>query len=160
MSSPKIHKAVLLAAGKGTRMNSRLPKVLQPLAGKPLLAHVLAQAARVEAERIITVYGHGGDAVQAAFACSSHTQIEWVEQAEQKGTGHAVAVTLPVLPTTPLPATLFATRLRACPACLPACVPACLPICLPARPPARPPPLARPRARMRATRGNAKTGTP
>jgi bifunctional UDP-N-acetylglucosamine pyrophosphorylase/glucosamine-1-phosphate N-acetyltransferase len=90
---------IILAAGKGTRMNSRLPKVLQPLAGKPLLAHVLAQAARVEADRIITVYGHGGDSVKTAFNSCSHQHIEWVEQAEQKGTGHAVAVTLPVLPT-------------------------------------------------------------
>ena len=51
---------IILAAGKGTRMNSRLPKVLQPLAGQPLLAHVFAQTARIEADRVITVYGHGG----------------------------------------------------------------------------------------------------
>lgn len=87
---------IILAAGKGTRMNSRLPKVLQPLAGRPLLAHVLEQAKRVQAERMITVYGHGGALVQAAFAGQA---IEWVEQAEQLGTGHAVQVTLPVLPT-------------------------------------------------------------
>ncbi|WP_410210808.1 bifunctional UDP-N-acetylglucosamine diphosphorylase/glucosamine-1-phosphate N-acetyltransferase GlmU [Aquirhabdus sp.] len=92
---------IILAAGKGTRMNSRLPKVLQPLAGKPLLAHVLAQATRIEADRIITVYGHGGETVKAAFKNKSTEQIiEWVEQAEQKGTGHAVQVTLPVLPET------------------------------------------------------------
>jgi bifunctional UDP-N-acetylglucosamine pyrophosphorylase/glucosamine-1-phosphate N-acetyltransferase len=93
---------IILAAGKGTRMNSRLPKVLQPLAGKPLLAHVLAQTARIEADRVITVYGHGGDTVKAAFTCPSHAHqtIDWVEQAEQKGTGHAVQVTLPVLPET------------------------------------------------------------
>ena len=92
---------IILAAGKGTRMNSRLPKVLQPLAGKPLLAHVLAQATRIEADRIITVYGHGGETVKAAFKSESAEQaIEWVEQAEQKGTGHAVQVTLPVLPET------------------------------------------------------------
>jgi bifunctional UDP-N-acetylglucosamine pyrophosphorylase/glucosamine-1-phosphate N-acetyltransferase len=93
---------IILAAGKGTRMNSRLPKVLQPLAGKPLLAHVLAQTARIEADRVITVYGHGGDLVKAAFACPSSAQqaIDWVEQTEQKGTGHAVQVTLPVLPET------------------------------------------------------------
>ncbi|MEY2862924.1 MAG: UDP-N-acetylglucosamine pyrophosphorylase [Pseudomonadota bacterium] len=87
---------IILAAGKGTRMNSRDPKVLQPLAGRPLLAHVLEQAHRLEAERIITVYGHGGERVKAAFANQS---IDWVEQAEQLGTGHAVQVTLPVLPT-------------------------------------------------------------
>lgn len=87
---------IILAAGKGTRMNSRLPKVLQPLAGRPLLAHVLEQAKRLQADRMITVYGHGGALVQAAFAGQA---IEWVEQAEQLGTGHAVQVTLPVLPT-------------------------------------------------------------
>lgn len=93
---------IILAAGKGTRMNSRLPKVLQPLAGKPLLGHVLAQTARIDADRVITVYGHGGDLVKAAFTCPTHAgqTIDWVEQAEQKGTGHAVQVTLPVLPET------------------------------------------------------------
>lgn len=88
---------IILAAGKGTRMNSRLPKVLQPLAGQPLLGHVLAQAQRLQVDRIITVYGHGGEQVKSAFA--NHA-IEWVEQAEQLGTGHAVQVTLPVLPQT------------------------------------------------------------
>ena len=87
---------IILAAGKGTRMNSRYPKVLQPLAGRPLLAHVLEQAQRLEAARVITVYGHGGEQVQQAFAGQS---IDWVEQAEQLGTGHAVQVTLPVLPS-------------------------------------------------------------
>lgn len=86
---------IILAAGKGTRMNSRLPKVLQPLAGQPLLGHVLAQAQRLQVERMITVYGHGGEQVKATFA---KQDIEWVEQAEQLGTGHAVQVTLPVLP--------------------------------------------------------------
>lgn len=88
---------IILAAGKGTRMNSRLPKVLQPLAGQPLLGHVLKQSQRVQAERIIVVYGHGGDHVKDTF---KNQPIEWVEQAEQLGTGHAVQVTLPVLPTT------------------------------------------------------------
>lgn len=88
---------IILAAGKGTRMNSRLPKVLQPLAGQPLLAHVIAQAERLQAERIITVIGHGSEHVKAAFA---NKTVEWVEQTEQLGTGHAVQVTLPVLPQT------------------------------------------------------------
>ncbi|MEC7119280.1 MAG: bifunctional UDP-N-acetylglucosamine diphosphorylase/glucosamine-1-phosphate N-acetyltransferase GlmU [Pseudomonadota bacterium] len=87
---------IILAAGKGTRMNSRLPKVLQPLANRPLLAHVLQCAERLSADRTIVVYGHGGAAVQAAF---TDPAIDWVEQAEQLGTGHAVQVTLPVLPT-------------------------------------------------------------
>ncbi|MQW92618.1 UDP-N-acetylglucosamine diphosphorylase/glucosamine-1-phosphate N-acetyltransferase [Acinetobacter wanghuae] len=86
---------IILAAGKGTRMRSQLPKVLQPLAGRPLLGHVIDTAQKIKADNIITIYGHGGDRVQAAF---SDQKITWVEQAEQLGTGHAVKVTLPVLP--------------------------------------------------------------
>ena len=86
---------IILAAGKGTRMRSNLPKVLQPLAGRPLLGHVIDTAKKLQADHIITIYGHGGALVQNAFA---HEQIQWVEQAEQLGTGHAVKVTLPVLP--------------------------------------------------------------
>ena len=58
---------VILAAGQGTRMRSDLPKVLQPLAGKPLLAHVLECSRELGADDICVVYGHGGEAVQAAF---------------------------------------------------------------------------------------------
>ncbi|AVH49669.1 MULTISPECIES: bifunctional UDP-N-acetylglucosamine diphosphorylase/glucosamine-1-phosphate N-acetyltransferase GlmU [Acinetobacter] len=86
---------IILAAGKGTRMRSNLPKVLQPLAGRPLLGHVIETAKKLQADHIITIYGHGGALVQNAF---THEQIQWVEQAEQLGTGHAVKVTLPVLP--------------------------------------------------------------
>ena len=86
---------IILAAGKGTRMRSNLPKVLQPLAGRPLLGHVIDTAKKLQADHIITIYGHGGTLVQNAFA---HEQVQWVEQAEQLGTGHAVQVTLPVLP--------------------------------------------------------------
>ena len=86
---------IILAAGKGTRMRSSLPKVLQPLAGRPLLGHVIETAKKLNADNIITIYGHGGDLVQAAFA---EQEIKWVEQAEQLGTGHAVQMTLPVLP--------------------------------------------------------------
>ncbi|MFV5482393.1 bifunctional UDP-N-acetylglucosamine diphosphorylase/glucosamine-1-phosphate N-acetyltransferase GlmU [Acinetobacter towneri] len=86
---------IILAAGKGTRMRSNLPKVLQPLAGRPLLGHVIDTAKKLQADHIITIYGHGGALVQNAF---THEQIQWVEQAEQLGTGHAVKVTLPVLP--------------------------------------------------------------
>ena len=78
---------IILAAGKGTRMRSTLPKVLQPLAGRPLLGHVIETAKKIHAENIITIYGHGGDRVQTAFA---DPDIKWVEQAEQLGTGHAV----------------------------------------------------------------------
>jgi bifunctional UDP-N-acetylglucosamine pyrophosphorylase/glucosamine-1-phosphate N-acetyltransferase len=86
---------IILAAGKGTRMRSSLPKVLQPLAGRPLLGHVIETAKKLQADNIITIYGHGGNLVQNEFA---HEHVQWVEQAEQLGTGHAVKVTLPVLP--------------------------------------------------------------
>lgn len=88
---------VILAAGKGTRMKSVLPKVMQPLAGHPLLRHVVDTAQALSARRTLIVYGHGGDLVQNAFA---GTGLLWAEQAEQKGTGHAVQMALPQLPAT------------------------------------------------------------
>lgn len=88
---------VILAAGKGTRMRSALPKVMQPLAGQPLLRHVLTVAQSVSDQPPVIVYGHGGAEVQAAFAADD---VRWVLQAEQKGTGHAVQVCLPELPPT------------------------------------------------------------
>ena len=78
---------VVLAAGKGTRMYSRLPKVLHALGGKPLLAHVLDRARALHAERTIVIYGHGGNAVAAGFADPA---LKFVLQAPQLGTGHAV----------------------------------------------------------------------
>jgi len=78
---------IVLAAGQGTRMRSALPKVLHPLAGKPLLGHVLETAARLNPRRIVVVYGHGGEKVPEAFSGSG---LEWAEQAQQLGTGHAV----------------------------------------------------------------------
>jgi len=86
---------VILAAGQGKRMKSDLPKVLQPLAGKPLLAHVIAAAKQMHAEDIHVVYGHGGDQVKQAFASES---ITWALQAEQLGTGHAVGQAMPNIP--------------------------------------------------------------
>jgi bifunctional UDP-N-acetylglucosamine pyrophosphorylase / glucosamine-1-phosphate N-acetyltransferase len=83
---------VILAAGLGKRMRSALPKVLHPLAGKPLLAHVLDTAKAVGAERIVTVYGHGGALVRDALA---DAECVWVEQAQQLGTGHAVMQAMP-----------------------------------------------------------------
>ena len=71
---------IILAAGKGTRMRSQLPKVLQPLAGRPLLGHVIQTAKKLNAQNIITIYGHGGEQVKQSFAAE---QIEWVEQAPQ-----------------------------------------------------------------------------
>ncbi|MBL8322499.1 MAG: bifunctional UDP-N-acetylglucosamine diphosphorylase/glucosamine-1-phosphate N-acetyltransferase GlmU, partial [Acinetobacter sp.] len=86
---------IILAAGKGTRMRSSLPKVLQPLAGRPLLGHVIETAKKLQADKIIAIYGHGGPLVQNEFA---QEQMQWVEQAEQLGTGHAVKMALPALP--------------------------------------------------------------
>lgn len=80
---------LILAAGKGTRMNSKLPKVLQPLGGRPLLAHVINTAQALQADKVIGVIGHGADAVKQAFASSA---VDWVLQTEQLGTGHAVSV--------------------------------------------------------------------
>ena len=86
---------VILAAGQGKRMNSTLPKVLHPIGGKPMLGHVLDTAAVLSPDRRIVVYGHGGEQVQSAFA-ADHS-LQWVEQAQQLGTGHAVAQALPAL---------------------------------------------------------------
>ena len=85
--------SVILAAGQGTRMKSSRPKVLQTLAGRPLLQHVIERQARAVSEQIHLVYGHAGDQVQAAFA--EQTDLQWVHQAEQLGTGHALAQALP-----------------------------------------------------------------
>lgn len=87
---------IILAAGKGTRMQSAKPKVLQTLADKPLLSHVLDTCQSVNVDKTIVVYGFGGDQVQQAM---TDYELTWVEQAEQLGTGHAVKVTLPELPT-------------------------------------------------------------
>jgi bifunctional UDP-N-acetylglucosamine pyrophosphorylase/glucosamine-1-phosphate N-acetyltransferase len=86
---------VILAAGQGTRMKSARPKVLQPLAGRPLLAHVLGRALGLGAHATHVVYGHGGDAVPATFP---DADVKWVLQAEQLGTGHAVAQAMPGIP--------------------------------------------------------------
>lgn len=79
--------AVILAAGKGTRMHSEKPKVLHTLAGKPMVQHVIDTCNNLGAHNIHLVFGHGGDQMQAALA---HEELNWVLQAEQKGTGHAV----------------------------------------------------------------------
>ncbi len=87
---------LILAAGEGKRMHSTLPKVLLPLAGKPLLAHVVATARELNPARIHVVFGHRGDAVRAAFAGAA--DLDWVHQAEQRGTGHAVQLALAQVP--------------------------------------------------------------
>jgi len=86
---------VILAAGQGKRMKSDLPKVLQPLAGRPLLGHVLDTAAGLEAAATYVVYGHGGEQVLKAF---EGRDVRWALQAEQHGTGHAVAQAMPQIP--------------------------------------------------------------
>lgn len=88
---------VILAAGKGTRMNSDLPKVLHPLAGRPLLGHVLAAADALSPQRICVVYGHGGETLPHAIA---RPELAWALQAPQLGTGHAVQQAMPHLDAT------------------------------------------------------------
>ena len=78
---------ILLAAGQGVRMKSRLPKVLHPLAGKPLFLHTLGTALRLEPSAIAVIIGHGAEAVRRAY---SHGDVNWVIQEKQLGTGHAV----------------------------------------------------------------------
>lgn len=85
---------VILAAGKGTRMRSSLPKVLHPIADKPMVSHVIDAARSLNAENIYLVYGFGGDVLKATInEKSAGDDLTFVEQKEQLGTGHAVAVT-------------------------------------------------------------------
>ncbi len=86
---------VILAAGQGKRMNSDLPKVLQPLAGQPLLRHVVDTAMALQPAAVHVVYGHGGEQVRAAFQADA---LHWALQAEQQGTGHAVLQAMPAIP--------------------------------------------------------------
>jgi bifunctional UDP-N-acetylglucosamine pyrophosphorylase/glucosamine-1-phosphate N-acetyltransferase len=85
---------VILAAGQGKRMHSQLPKVLHPLAGQPMLAHVIATARALNPNRICVVYGHGGEQVPQAVAAPD---LVMVRQEPQLGTGHAVQQALPYL---------------------------------------------------------------
>ena len=86
---------VILAAGQGKRMKSDLPKVLQPLAGRPLLKHVIDVAQSLQPAGVHVVYGHGGERVRETLKAE---KVSWVLQAEQLGTGHAVMQALPKLP--------------------------------------------------------------
>jgi bifunctional UDP-N-acetylglucosamine pyrophosphorylase/glucosamine-1-phosphate N-acetyltransferase len=92
---PQPTLAVILAAGKGKRMGSPLPKVLHPAAGRPLLAWVIAAAREVPCDRIVVIVGHGADEVRRTFAAES--DLEWVLQQEQRGTGHALAQIEPIV---------------------------------------------------------------
>ncbi|MHC9010371.1 bifunctional UDP-N-acetylglucosamine diphosphorylase/glucosamine-1-phosphate N-acetyltransferase GlmU [Stenotrophomonas rhizophila] len=87
---------IILAAGAGKRMKSALPKVLQPIAGRPMLAHVIETARQLQPEAIHVVYGHGGEAVRQAFA--DQPDLRWAEQSQQLGTGHAVLQAMPEVP--------------------------------------------------------------
>lgn len=94
-STPAPLSVVILAAGEGKRMKSSLPKALQPLAGRPLLAHVIDTARSLEPAAIQVVYGHGGERVRAALAGEA---IGWTLQAERRGTGHALLQAMPHIP--------------------------------------------------------------
>lgn len=86
---------VILAAGLGKRMQSDLPKVLHPIAGKPMLAHVIDNARQLQPDRIVVVVGHGAEQVQKAFA--GNADLSFVVQSPQLGTGHAVQQAVPLL---------------------------------------------------------------
>ena len=92
MSQATHVSVVILAAGQGTRMKSRLPKVLHAIGGKSLLAHVIHTAKTLNAARTVVVYGHGGELVRNTLVSE---EVSWVEQAKQLGTGHAVAQAVP-----------------------------------------------------------------
>ena len=85
-------EVIVLAAGQGKRMMSAWPKVLHPLAGRPLLAHVLNTVASLKPDRVHVVIGHGAEQVRNAFPERS---VNWVEQSERRGTGHAVRQAMP-----------------------------------------------------------------
>lgn len=88
--------ALILAAGKGTRMRSQQPKVLQPLGGKSIVSHLLDTLYSIDVARIALIYGYQGKLMKSILE-PQYPQLEWVEQAEQLGTGHAVLQALPLL---------------------------------------------------------------
>jgi bifunctional UDP-N-acetylglucosamine pyrophosphorylase/glucosamine-1-phosphate N-acetyltransferase len=91
-------QVVIMAAGKGTRMKSARPKVLHPLAGRPLLQHVLETAVGLGAQRLITITGHGAEEVEAAMrGAMPDAPLAFVRQEPQLGTGHAVQQAVPAL---------------------------------------------------------------
>lgn len=95
---------IILAAGQGTRMRSRLTKVLHPIGGRPMLAHVVRTAQALEADAVYGVVGHGGREVRSALAA---LPVKWVEQKDQLGTGHAVLQALPSIPADHLVLVLY-----------------------------------------------------
>jgi bifunctional UDP-N-acetylglucosamine pyrophosphorylase/glucosamine-1-phosphate N-acetyltransferase len=95
---------VILAAGEGKRMRSSLPKVLQPLAGRPLLQHVIDTARALKPSDIQVIYGHGAERVRTALR---DEPVTWTEQAVRLGTGHALAQAMPHIPDTHLVLVLY-----------------------------------------------------
>ena len=93
-------EVVILAAGQGTRMQSPLPKVLHPVAGRPMLAHVLDTARALSPRAIHVVVGHGAEDVREAI---NQPDISWITQAEQLGTGHAVLQAMPAVDPASVP---------------------------------------------------------
>ncbi|MEH6453909.1 MAG: NTP transferase domain-containing protein, partial [Psychromonas sp.] len=83
---------VILAAGKGTRMRSALPKVLHKIADKPMVQHVIDTVKGVGSENIHLIFGHGGELLQEHI---SEPNLNWIEQSEQLGTGHAMQIAQP-----------------------------------------------------------------
>ncbi|PKL96655.1 MAG: UDP-N-acetylglucosamine diphosphorylase/glucosamine-1-phosphate N-acetyltransferase [Gammaproteobacteria bacterium HGW-Gammaproteobacteria-8] len=97
MAEDSLH-IVVLAAGQGKRMNSSLPKVLQPVGGAPMLQHVLETALALKPEAVHVVVGHGADRVEALLSGRADPRLHAVEQTRQLGTGHAVMQALPAIP--------------------------------------------------------------
>ncbi|HEY3786690.1 MAG TPA: bifunctional UDP-N-acetylglucosamine diphosphorylase/glucosamine-1-phosphate N-acetyltransferase GlmU [Steroidobacteraceae bacterium] len=95
---------LILAAGQGKRMHSDLPKVLQPLAGRPLLKHVIDTARSLQPASIHVVYGHGGELVRDTL---QQEAVSWVLQAQRLGTGHAVQQAMPEVPDESLVLVLY-----------------------------------------------------
>ena len=88
-------EVIVLAAGKGTRMQSREPKVMQDLAGKSLFSHVMTTAAGLQARQIHVVHGHNKDVLEDAVR--QLTGVNWISQDQQLGTAHAVLQALPTV---------------------------------------------------------------
>lgn len=102
MSKPELH-IVVLAAGKGSRMKSAMPKVLHCVAGKPLLGHVLDAAVKLEPTQIHVIVGHGKESVTSyldSYSSENKSNVQAIEQVEQNGTGDAVKQAMPSIPDT------------------------------------------------------------
>lgn len=95
---------IILAAGQGTRMRSDIPKALHRLAGKTLLEHVYNSASLLNHRQVLVVYGYGGELLKTELP---HLTVEWIEQAEQLGTGHAVKQAIPHIPDKDLAMVLY-----------------------------------------------------